>query len=131
MGAMLRIAALMHAAEAQYPTEQPISPEVLSGAINIAEFLGAHAEAAYQIMGADEKQADAQYILKRLITENRDNVTRSELTRLCRGKFSKSDDMCGGLDILINRGYIQECISDTGYNNRKQTTYLINPYVWN
>lgn len=54
-------------------------------------------------MGADEKQADAQYILKRLITENRDNVTRSELTRLCRGKFSKSDDMCGGLDILINR----------------------------
>lgn len=131
VGAMLRIAALMHAAEAQYPTEAPISQEVLAGAINIAEFLGAHAEAAYQIMGADEKQADAQYILKRLISENRDNVTRSELTRLCRGKFNKSDDMCAGLDILINRGYIQEFVSDTGYNNRKQTTYLINPYVWN
>ena len=52
-GAMVRIAALMHAAEVQgNPAETPISPEVMAGATSIAEFLSAHAVVAYQIMGS-------------------------------------------------------------------------------
>ena len=62
-GAMLRIAALFHAATVLGdPTAIPISPETVAGAINVAEFLGKHAEGAYQSMGSNEAMADAKYL---------------------------------------------------------------------
>lgn len=130
VGAMVRIAALMHAAQVQGdPSETPISPEIMASAVSIAEFLGPHAMAAYQVMGADESQTGARYILKRLTTAPGSKITRSELTRLCRGKFAKSEDMDPALKLLEQRGYIREVESDVGYNNRIQKAYLINPAI--
>ena len=130
VGAMVRIAALMHAAQLQGdPAETPISPEVMACAVSIAEFLGVHAMAAYQIMGADESQSAARYILKRLSMASTTRITRSELTRLCRGRFNRSDDMDPALKVLEERGYIREVESDVGYNNRTKTAYLINPAI--
>ena len=130
VGAMVRIAALMHAAQVQGdPAEITISSEVMASAVSIAEFLGEHATAAYQIMGADESQSAARYILKRLSMASTTRITRSELTRLCRGRFNRSDDMDPALKVLEERGYIREVESDVGYNNRTKTAYLINPAI--
>ena len=127
-GAVVRIAALMHAAECLGPpTDSPISAETMASATSLGEFFSGHAEAAYQLMGANESQADAKYILKRLSAVRLNRVTRSELTRLCRGKFGKAEDMTAALNILVERRYLQEVETDVGYNNRTQIAYFINP----
>ena len=56
-------------------------------------------------------------------------MTRSELTRLCRGKFGKVEDMTAALNILVERRYLQEVETDVGYNNRTQIAYFINPAI--
>lgn len=127
-GAMVRIAALMHAAEVQgNPTETPISPEVMAGATSIAEFLSAHAVAAYQIMGADESDSDATYILKKLVSYGKNKITKSELTQICRGRFKQPDAMQDGISRLSEHNYIKEAEEEIGYKNRKKTIYYINP----
>lgn len=125
-GAMLRIAALIHCAEAGNadPTRTEISVGAVNRAINIAEVLGNHASRAYSLMGADRDVEDAQYILKRLAGER--TVTRSDLVRLCRGRFKKATDMEPALDILIDRGYMR-VITSAGYNNRTLLNYELNP----
>ena len=128
VGAMVRIAALLHLSS--FPATEPISAETMAGATSIAEFLGAHAMAAYQMMGGDETQENAKYILKRVASEGKKKLTRSELTRLCRGKFPKADDMAPAINELSDRGYIRRLEDDVGYNNRKQVVYEINPLTW-
>lgn len=127
VGAMVRIAALLHLSS--FSADVPISPETMAGATSIAEFLGAHAMAAYQMMGGDEAQENAKYILKRIVSEGKRKLTRSELTRLCRGKFQKADDMGPAINELSDRGYIRRLEDDVGYNNRKQVFYEINPSI--
>lgn len=128
-GAMVRVAALMHCAEAVGdPTQTPVSAETMYAATCIAEYLAANATAAYQVMGADDGAEDAKYIIKRLA--GRESITRSELTHLCRGRFTKSDEMDPSLDILEDRGYIRAVENPVGYNNRRQIIYHINPALW-
>jgi len=121
-GAMLRIAALFHLSN--FPATEPISAETMAGATSIAEFLRSHALAAYQMMGSNEAQEDAKYLWRRMIAEKKDKVTRTELTRLCRGKFRKADDMAPALNELQEHGYIQKTEYEVGYNGRKQIAYL-------
>lgn len=128
VGAMVRIAALLHLSS--FSADVPVSAETMAGATSIAEFLGAHAMAAYQMMGGDEVQEEARYILKRVVSEGKTKLTRSELTRLCRGKFQKADDMAPAINELSDRGYIRRLEDDVGYNNRKQVVYEINPLTW-
>lgn len=129
VGAMVRIAALMHCVEVMGdPVETPVSVETMLAAISIMEYLGAHATAAYQVMGADTNCEDAKYILKRL--SGRESITRTELTRLCRGRFAQSNDMAPALAVLEDRGYIRTGENPVGYNNRRQVIYNINPALW-
>lgn len=129
VGAMMRIAALFHAAKVkEHPANVLIDAETVEGAVKIAEYLGCHAIAAYQVMGSNKANEDAKYILKRL-TSVCDKITRTELTRLCRGRFSKARDMEPALEVLIERGFIKEAETEIGYMNRKQISYLINPSI--
>lgn len=115
VGAMLRIAALIHAAEAQgRPTETPVSAETVTAAVKIAEFFGAHATAAYQVMGADEAHENAKYLLRRIKSDGRDEISKRDLYRLCKGKFKKAEDMEPALQMLIDMYYIREIEQSTG-----------------
>jgi len=128
-GAMVRIAALLHLA--RFSATEAISKETMLEATSIAEFLGVHAEAAYQTMGNDTRMEAAQYILERLTAAKVGSISRTDLTHLCRGKFRQVKIMNPGLEVLEERFYIQKIENDLGYNNRKQTEYLVNPSVWN
>lgn len=132
-GAMLRIAAMFHAATVQGdPTAIPISPDTMAGATAVSEFLGKHAEAAYQSMGSNERVAEAKYILDRLLSAGNETVTRTQMTRLCRGRFRSAEDMRPALSLLSEYGYICEVETEVGYNNRKQLSYKLNPGIlWN
>lgn len=114
-GALVRIAALMHAAEVQGdPTETPISPEVMAGATSIAEFLSAHAVAAYQVMGANEEYENARYLWGRIQRSGQDEMSKRDLFRLCKGKFKRVEDMEPALQTLISMGYVREVDLSTG-----------------
>ncbi len=125
-GAMVRIAALMHAAEVQgNPAETPISPEVMAGATSIAEFLSAHAVAAYQIMGADEEYENARYLWRRICSTGQEEMSKRDLFRLCKGKFKRVEDMEPTLQTLVDMGYVREVEEATG--GRPTKKLLVNP----
>ena len=125
-GAMVRIAALMHAAEVHgNPTETPISPEVMAGATSIAEFLSAHAVAAYQIMGANEDYENARYLWRRIESSGQDEMSKRDLFRLCKGRFKRVEDMEPALQTLITMGYVREMELSTG--GRPTKKLIFNP----
>lgn len=125
-GAMVRIAALMHAAEVQGdPTEIPIGAETMAAATNIAEFLASHAEAAYQIMGTDDEYEDAKYLWRRIENLDQDFVSKRDLFNICKGRFKRVELMEPALQALITMGYIKETDISTG--GRPTKKLLINP----
>ena len=128
-GAMVRIAALMHAAEAQgNPTETPISPEVMAGATSIAEFLSAHAVAAYQIMGADETTESAKYLWRKIERIGQPEISKRDLFRCVRGKFKKAEYMEDPLRVLVEYGYIRvENVERDGAGRKASPRIKVNP----
>ena len=96
----------------------------------IRKYFLEHASAAYQLMGVDQTTADAQYILRQLEKRRPADITRTELTRLCRGRFSQAEKMNPGIATLIERGYLREKSAPVGYNNRTQTAYQVNPKAY-
>ncbi len=126
VGTMVRIAALMHCAQADGdPTKTEISVSTINAAVEIAEVLGDHAAIAYNLMGSDSRVADAQYILKRINGMN--SINRSELYNRCRSHFREASAMDGPISVLIDHGYFRERRQDIGYRGRTQISYEVNP----
>lgn len=128
VGAMVRIAALMHAAEVQGdPTEIPISPETITGAVRIAEFLGPHAMAAYQVMGADQGYEDARYLWRRICSTGQTEISKRDLWHICKGKFKRVEAMEPALQTLVEMGYVREMEQSTG--GRPSKKIIVNPHT--
>ncbi len=126
VGTVCRIAAILHCGTAQEPLNEPISGETFEAACRIGLFLAAHAETAFGLMGASEADEDAKYILKRI--KGSDRITRSELTRQCRGRFKKAADMETALEILEERNYIRREEEPIG-QGRVQINYAVHPNI--
>lgn len=125
-GAMVRIAALIHCAQAKgEPSETPINGETMIAAMSIAEYLGAHAEAAYQVMGANEDYTNAKYLLRRI--KGFDKISERDLFQRCKGKFKRVEDMRPALDLLIDMDYLRA--SDIATGGRPSTMLMVNPNV--
>ena len=126
VGAMVRIAALLHLSS--FPVNEPISAEIMAAAICIAEFLGAHAEAAYQTMGADASIEDAKYLWRRLADNGEDEISKRDLFRLVRGKFKKVEHMEAPLRVLTEYGYIRiEDVERDGAGRKASPKIKVNP----
>jgi len=105
VGTMVRIAALLHLS--CFPSDTPISAETMEAATDIAEFLGAHAEAAYQAMGADESLENAKYLWRQITSKGGAEMSKRDLFRLVRGKFKKVESLDAPLHVLVEYGYIR------------------------
>ena len=126
VGAMVRIAALMHAAQVQGdPAESLISPEVMASAVSIAEFLGVHAMAAYQIMGADEDFEDAKYLWRRIQSTDQEEISKRDLFTTCQSKFKKVENIEPAIRTLSDMGYLREIERQTG--GRPSKIIIVNP----
>lgn len=129
-GEVVRIAALMHAAECMGdPTQAPISAETMSGATRLGEFFSAHAEAAYQLMGADETTADAKYLLRRIKSDGRLELSKRDLHQKCRGKFRRVEDMAPALQVLSDMRYVR--LLDVSTGGRPTQMIMVNPLTQN
>lgn len=123
VGAMVRIAALLHLSS--FPADVPISAETMEAATGIAEFLGAHAEAAYQVMGADEGIEDAKYLWRRIKGTGQAIISKRDLFNQCKGKFKRVDQMEPALQTLIDMGYIR--VEDVSTGGRPTQKIMVNP----
>jgi len=127
VGAMLRIAALIHASECVGdPTETPISADTMTAAVKIAEFLGVHAEAAYQRMDADEETNDAKYLWRRIESTGQNELTKNDVLRLTHGRFHKAEEVEPALHTLEDMAYIRREQRKTG--GRPGEFIVVNPF---
>lgn len=126
VGAMVRIAALMHAAQTQGdPTEVQISPDVMAGAVSVAEFLSAHAVAAYQIMGADQDFENAKYLWRKIECTGQAEISKRDMFAMCQSKFKKVENIEPVLQMLSEMGYLRESERQTG--GRPSKIIIVNP----
>lgn len=126
VGAMARIAALLHLSG--FSADVPMSAETMAAATGIAEFLGAHAEAAYQAMGADESIEDAKYLWRRIAGSGEAEISKRDLFRLVRGKFKKAENMEAPLRALVEYEYIRiEEVERDGAGRKASPKIKVNP----
>ena len=69
VGAVLRIAALLHMAQnPSMPMFVDVSGETMKSAVRIGRYFLEHAKAAYSLMGADTVNKNAEYLLDAIIS---------------------------------------------------------------
>ena len=133
VGACVRIAALIHAGNAQGEPgavlRTRISGDTMSAAVKIGEFLSMNAEAAYKVMGASEGYEDAKYLWRRIVENGKAELSRRDLFNVCKGKFKTVEQMQPSFQILIERGFIREEERKTGGRPTKRVT--VNPLAVN
>lgn len=111
-GAVIRIAGLLHVCDhVERAAEIPIPGETIRRASKIGEYFLAHAKIAYQLSGQmdDQPTKDAKYILKRLDSTGKTEISKRDLYRLCMDRvgFDTVEKMEPGLEVLVKRGYIK------------------------
>ena len=129
IGNTLRVAGLLHCAiHKGQSAEIAVSLDTMNRAIKIGKYFMAHALCAYSIMGADRTLRGAKQILKRLRNQDKRELSKYDLFRLCRGEFAKADDAKPSIDLLVEYGYLAErtCSASTGGRPRG-SRYLLNP----
>lgn len=97
----------------------------MAGATSIAEFLSAHAVAAYQVMGADKSYDDAKYLWRRIERTEQAEISKRDLFNLCKGKFKRVTEMDPALQTLVEMGYVKEFEYTTG--GRPTKKLIVNP----
>lgn len=129
-GAALRIAGLLHCAENRTAPEKTlVSERTMKRATRITTYFLKHAQYVYSVMGADKTVHDAKYILRRLETQDKRELTKSSLFHLCRSKsFKRADDMLPALDLLVEYGYLKKRSYYQATGGRpKGDSYILNP----
>ncbi len=127
-GSVARICGLLHLAEG-YDDRTPIREDIVERAVEIGEYLEAHAKAAYFEMGSDPVIEGARIVVEWLKRREETSFTRREAHQKHRARFKKLKDLIPVLDLLIDHGYIrpQPEKSATGKGRPPSPTYDVNP----
>jgi replicative DNA helicase len=90
-GATCRLAALLHlASHLRDGWAQPISSNTFTAAIRLADYLIEHAQAVFDLMGADPRVDDARWLLDWVSRTNRTQFSRRDAHRAApRGRFAR------------------------------------------
>ena len=128
-GNMLRIAGLIHCAKPPTaPSAYLISRDTIEQAIKISRYFLEHAKFAYSQLGADKTLRGARMVLKRLEEQDKRELTKYQILRLCRSEFSKVDDVVPVIELLIEYGYLKERTYSAPTGGRPRGNgYLLNP----
>lgn len=128
-GNMLRIAGLLHCARHRVaPSAKLISRDTIERAIKISKYFLEHAKFAYSQLGADKTLRGAKMVLKRLAEQDKRELTKYQILRLCRGEFSKVDDVVPVIELLIEYGYLKERTYSAPTGGRPRGNgYWLNP----
>jgi putative DNA primase/helicase len=104
-GASLRISGLCHVV--QHGEENPIiNRDTMERSLDLCELLIKHAQAVFELMGADEVIADAKYVLRWVMEREKAFFKRSDCQRALRGRFRRISRLIRALEVLIERNFI-------------------------
>lgn len=131
-GNMLRIAGSLHCIKhRKEPDTVPISRETVECAIQISRYFMEHAQFAYLQLGADKTMRRAKLLLQRISEQKKQENqewSQYDLFRLCRGEFAVVEDAKPAIDLLVEYGYLRECIQNAPTGGRpRKSRYLLNP----
>ncbi len=131
VGATIRIAALLHVAEHK-AWGNLISVQTIESAIRIADYLVAHAKAAFDLMGSDPELDGARRVLDWLQHSPRPEFTKRDAHTLLRGSFPKAVDLDSPLAVLQEHGYIRMIDSLTPPRPGRPASprYIVNPHTY-
>jgi replicative DNA helicase len=113
-GATCRLAALLHvASHLRHGWAQPISPDILAGAIRLAGYLVEHARAVFDLMGADPRTDDARWLLDWITRTDQGQFSRRDAhAAASRGRFRKAADLEPALTLLEEHGWLRRVDAD-------------------
>jgi hypothetical protein len=133
-GSVARIMGLLHCARTtQDPWLTRIAPETAQYALEIGQYLIAHARVAYGSMGADAALEDAKHLLAWLKREPRETITKRDLHQATKARFSRISLMEPSLEILIEHGFLipQAPATQEGKPGRPAgPSYDVNPHLY-
>jgi replicative DNA helicase len=133
-GATCRLAGLLHLASHLHDGwAQPISADILAGAIRLADYLIEHARAVFDLMGADQRLDDARWLLDWIARTNRFQFSRRDAHRAApRGRFATATDLEPALRLLEEHGYLRRVDPEPSQDPRGRgrpasPRFLVNP----
>jgi hypothetical protein len=128
VGAVLRIAGLLHITEDDVPEAIPISADTMDRAIAIAGYYAEHARIMYRLMRGRSGHADARTV-REAIRNLGSPTTRRDVYRKLhnRAAFASSDDLSAPLALLEEYGYIKRVKATTDKGGRPSEQIFMNP----
>lgn len=134
-GSVVRLAGLLHIAECWSPDNDSQSPsisrDVMERAIVIGRYLLAHAIAAFDAMGADERTETSKYVLAAICRRGEPTLRKREVFRMVQRYVKSVEDLDPILETLVNRGFLREVPAErrTSPGRPRNPSYDVNPCV--
>lgn len=125
-GGALRVAGLLHVAAHGKPSEE-ISDETMKLALGICMRLIRHAQAVFDLIGADPVTDDAKLVWRWIERQGKTEFLRSEVHRAHHSRFAKIDRLVAALETLKLRNLIAGPFKGTAAGGRPPIFYLVNP----
>jgi replicative DNA helicase len=132
-GATCRIAGLLHlASHLRDGWTRPISPDTFAAAIRLADYLVEHAQAVFDLMGADSRVDDARWLLDWIGRTNPVQFSRRDAHQAARGRFRKATDLEPALSLLEEHGWLRRVDPEPsrdphGRGRPASPRFLVNP----
>lgn len=126
-GATARVAGLLHLAANRTQYTRITAPTLLR-ALSLADYLTAHAQAAFGAMRADPRLEDARHVARWMRSAHRERFTRREAHNASRHRFPTVDELLPALAELEARDYIRRVESEAR-PGRPSPAYVVNPAV--
>lgn len=130
-GAAARIAGVLHlAANVDRPWAVEISDETMAGATLLADYLTAHAKAAFGEMGADPAIDGARYILEWIERKALETFTKRDAHYALQSCFRRAAELDAPLAVLAERGFIREKpVERPGPGRKPSPVFEVNPIL--
>jgi Protein of unknown function (DUF3987) len=127
-GAAARIAGNLHTAELAFgvPANSKLSIYTMRRALQFAAVLGAHAVAAFDLMGADEFLKGARKVWGWIRREPKPQFTFRDCFNALRGSFPRTADLERPIEVLVERHYIT-LLEPPARAGRPSRVYEVNP----
>ncbi|WUI01936.1 DUF3987 domain-containing protein [Spirillospora sp. NBC_00431] len=107
-GAIVRIAGLLHLAHHHHGTwNTPITADTFARARQIGDYFLTHAQAAYDLIGADPDLADARALRDWITRTGTHRFTARDAVQALRPRFRKVADVDPALRVLDAHGWIR------------------------
>ena len=125
-GGALRVSGLVHIAD-HGTADAAISEETMKRAIVMCSRLIRHAQAVFDLIGADPATDDAKVCWRWIERRGAPEFLRSELHRAHHTRFDKIDRLIAALETLKARNLISGPHKGTGTGGRPPIYYQVNP----